>query len=158
MHAGWLNPSLIRRAETTFGRLARPYLPVRGGAGPGDRPARPLGDGRWRYLSLDEPSGYGVAADRCRTALEASGLEVEWTPFVVGGGVGPRLSAAGAGSTRSSGPLTPCRRLRWSSPTWSPSTSRSCASASRTPSWSVTPSGRPIVSPTTGSRAWTRPT
>jgi glycosyltransferase involved in cell wall biosynthesis len=88
VHAGWLNPSVIRRAETTFGRLARPYLPARGGAAPGARPASTPPAGRWRYLSLDEPSGYGVAADRCRAALEASGLEVEWTPFVVGGGWG----------------------------------------------------------------------
>jgi hypothetical protein len=88
LHAGWLNPSMIRRAGTTFGRLARPFLPVRGGAGPGSRPPAAPSAGRWSYLSLDERSGYGVAADRCRAALEESGLEVEWTPFVVGGAWG----------------------------------------------------------------------
>ncbi len=71
-HQGWCTPSAVRRARTTFADLSRPYLPATAGA-------------NWIYLSLDETSGYGVAADRCRTALEDSGVEVDWTPFVPGG-------------------------------------------------------------------------
>jgi glycosyltransferase involved in cell wall biosynthesis len=44
--------------------------------------------GGWSYLSLDESSGYGVAAERCMAALEDSGLVIEWTPFVPGRGWG----------------------------------------------------------------------
>ena len=80
VHAGWCTPSVVRRARTTFANMARPYLATDGTSS----------DGReeWRYLSLDEASGYGVAADRCRAALEGSGLEIEWTPFVPGAGWG----------------------------------------------------------------------
>ncbi|HUI04129.1 MAG TPA: glycosyltransferase [Acidimicrobiales bacterium] len=89
-HEGWCTPSAVRRARTTFADLARPYVP------PGETtPPDPLTAARrepdtqpWMYLSFDEASGYGVAADRCRAALEASGVEVDWTPFVPGGGWG----------------------------------------------------------------------
>jgi glycosyltransferase involved in cell wall biosynthesis len=85
-HAGWCTPSAIRRARTTFADLARPYLDQRddGPSGLGASPDTAAG-ANWIYLSLDETSGYGVAADRCRTALEDSGMEVDWTPFVPGG-------------------------------------------------------------------------
>ena len=96
-HAGWCTPSALRRARSTFADLARPYLPgtalpprrAEPRPGPSD-PAWPAaaGEGEWRYLSLDETSGYGVAADRCRAALEGSGLAVDWTPFVPGGAWG----------------------------------------------------------------------
>ena len=91
-NAAWCTPSAIRRGRSTFADLARPYLPD-AGIGPDGRrgaallpsaPAPPT----WLYLSLDETSGYGVAADRCRSALEESGIEVDWTPFVPGGGWG----------------------------------------------------------------------
>jgi glycosyltransferase involved in cell wall biosynthesis len=89
VHAGWCTPSVLRWARTTFADMARPYL---GSEGPAtDRPGRrgiertPRDDtDAWRYLSFDETSGYGVAADRCRAALEGSGLEIGWTPFVRG--------------------------------------------------------------------------
>jgi glycosyltransferase involved in cell wall biosynthesis len=89
-HAGWCTPCAIRRARTTFADLARPYLPeaapVSGDGGGGT--ASPQRDATWLYLSFDETSGYGVAADRCRSALEDSGVVVDWTPFVPGGGWG----------------------------------------------------------------------
>jgi Glycosyltransferase sugar-binding region containing DXD motif len=88
-HAGWATPSVIRRARTTFAELARPYVPgLAQGATPrpGDTSTSPID--RWLYLSLDEPSGYGIAADRCRAALEESGAEVDWIPFLPGGGWG----------------------------------------------------------------------
>jgi len=81
VHAGWCTPAALRRARTTFADLARPYLLSEG-------PARPGDPNVWHYLSLDEPSGYGIAAERCRAALEASGLEIDWTPFVQGDGWG----------------------------------------------------------------------
>jgi glycosyltransferase involved in cell wall biosynthesis len=40
----------------------------------------------WSYLSFDEDSGYGVAAQRAIAALEASGQPLAWTPFVEGAG------------------------------------------------------------------------
>jgi glycosyltransferase involved in cell wall biosynthesis len=92
VHAGWCTPSVIRRARTTFAEMARPYLGSEGAAvnGSGRSTTDGTSDGRevWRYLALDETSGYGVAADRCRAALEGSGLEIEWTPFVPGAGWG----------------------------------------------------------------------
>lgn len=71
-HSGWSAPRFVRHAQTTLADLARPYLPPRS-----DDPA-----GRWSYLSLDEDSGYGIAGERCMSALEASGLEIDWTPMV----------------------------------------------------------------------------
>lgn len=78
VHGGRCTPSFLRGARTTLADLTRPYLP--------DRAAhRPTGSpGGWSYLSLDEDSGYGVAAQRCMAALEESDLRVEWTPFVPG--------------------------------------------------------------------------
>ncbi|HUA94926.1 MAG TPA: glycosyltransferase, partial [Acidimicrobiales bacterium] len=85
-HAGWCTPSVVRRARTTFADLARPYLSADGPSA-GRTPASGS-EGRapgWLYLSLDEAGGYGTAAERCRGALEASGLELDWTPLVPGG-------------------------------------------------------------------------
>ncbi len=90
-HEGWCTPSAVRRAATTFAELARPYLVDVDSAA--DRatgahvaaPSDAAGADNWIYLSLDETSGYGVAADRCRAALEDSGMEVDWVPFVPGG-------------------------------------------------------------------------
>jgi glycosyltransferase involved in cell wall biosynthesis len=84
-HEGWCTPSAIRRARTTFADLARPYLPESDSGTRGHLAAPPwAAAANWIYLSLDETSGYGVAADRCRTALEDFGVEVDWTPFVPG--------------------------------------------------------------------------
>jgi glycosyltransferase involved in cell wall biosynthesis len=86
-HEGWCAPSAIRRARTTFADLARPYL-AEADSGTGGHVAAPpaTADPNWIYLSLDETSGYGEAADRCMAALEESGVEVDWAPFVPGGG------------------------------------------------------------------------
>jgi glycosyltransferase involved in cell wall biosynthesis len=90
-HAGWCVPSVLRTAPTTLADLARPYLPDPVGRrlrAPKDSSAAssssPAPSSRWGYLSLDEDSGYGIAAQRCIAALETSGLEIEWTPFVPG--------------------------------------------------------------------------
>ena len=98
-HGGRYVPSFVRRARTTLAELARPYLPgppLAVSAGGHAAPARAQGE--WSYLSLDEDSGYGVAAQRCIAALEASGLAVSWTPFVTGPGWGMGYEpAAGSG-------------------------------------------------------------
>jgi glycosyltransferase involved in cell wall biosynthesis len=80
-------PSFVRRGRTTLAELARPYLPgqpLAAGAGAARHPAPAREQDEWSYLSLDEESGYGVAAQRCIAALEESGLAVSWTPFVSG--------------------------------------------------------------------------
>lgn len=88
-HADWCTPSIVRRARTTFCDLARPYLPERGnGAGGSPTGTSAMAPDAWLYLSLDDVSGYGIAAARCRAALEDSGLEVDWIPFVPGDGWG----------------------------------------------------------------------
>jgi glycosyltransferase involved in cell wall biosynthesis len=71
-HAGWCAPRFLHHAQTTLADLARPYLPA-----PPDGRA-----GAWSYISLDEDSGYGIAGERCVSALEGSGLEIDWTPMV----------------------------------------------------------------------------
>jgi glycosyltransferase involved in cell wall biosynthesis len=77
-HGGRCTPSFLRGARTTLADITRPYLPERAAS-------RSTGSAdRWSYLSLDEDSGYGVAAERCMAALEESGLGLEWTPFVPG--------------------------------------------------------------------------
>lgn len=81
-NAGWCTPGALRRARTTMGELARPYLEERGCPGGGVAAADPPRS--WLYFSYDEASGYTVAADRCRAALEQSGQPVDWTPFVRG--------------------------------------------------------------------------
>ncbi len=94
-HAGWCTPSGLRPASTTLADLARPFL--------GD--LEPVDGPRWAYLSLDETSGYGEAADRCRAALEDSGIQLDWTPLVPGDGWGlayepaPPFSAFGGPGT-----------------------------------------------------------
>jgi glycosyltransferase involved in cell wall biosynthesis len=90
-HAGWCTPQFILAARTTLAEIVRPYVPDRPGTGTGPRRAGSRtvpSSGRWSYLSLDEPSGYGVAAERCIMALEDFGLDLDWTPFVPGGGWG----------------------------------------------------------------------
>ena len=39
-----------------------------------------------KYVSLREPSGYGVAARRYLLALTGAGVPVTWTPMVLGSG------------------------------------------------------------------------
>lgn len=91
-HGGWCTPAFVRRGQTTVADLLRPYLPDRAGSSsPAHVTARPPASSAspgdcWSYLSLDEHSGYGIAADRCMAALEESGLQVEWTPFIPGDG------------------------------------------------------------------------
>jgi glycosyltransferase involved in cell wall biosynthesis len=106
-HGGWCTPAVLRHAPTTLAEMVRPYLPD---------PRPPTGrtgvsTTRWRYLSLDERSGYGVAGDRCRTALEESGLEVDWFPFVPGRSWGlgyePAFPLAGRGGTDAAGHKRP---------------------------------------------------
>ncbi|MFZ1062610.1 MAG: glycosyltransferase [Acidimicrobiales bacterium] len=83
-HERWCQPAAIRGARTTFADLAREYVPE---SEPSRANARSLSAdeaSQWIYCLLDEMSGYGVAADRCVDALEASGLEVSWVPFVPG--------------------------------------------------------------------------
>jgi glycosyltransferase involved in cell wall biosynthesis len=82
VHGGWCTPSYLRHARTTLAQLARPFLVDTAGLAEaaGSEPTK----ASWAYLSLDERSGYGVAADRCRSALEASGLDVDWMPFSPG--------------------------------------------------------------------------
>jgi glycosyltransferase involved in cell wall biosynthesis len=94
--ADWCTPPFLGRARTTFSDLARPYLPASGteAARPREPTARPTTSSvrpvtGWTYVSLDEYSGYGVAAARCLAALEDSGLEVSWVPLV--SGTGPTL-------------------------------------------------------------------
>lgn len=94
-HGGWCTPPFVRRASTTLAEIMRPYLPEH--AAP-PRTGQPVISQRanpsvrslrgWNYLSMDESSGYGVAADRCIAALDESGLALDWTPFVPGRGWG----------------------------------------------------------------------
>jgi glycosyltransferase involved in cell wall biosynthesis len=93
-HGGWCTPPFIRRARTTLAEIARPYLTDCSTGVGRRRAARDLtsrstqSPSDWSYLSLDENSGYGVAAERCMAALEETGLAVEWTPFIPGTGWG----------------------------------------------------------------------
>lgn len=73
-HAGWATPSFVRSARSTLAELVRPYLP--------EAPARDAPARHWSYLSTDDVSGYGIAADRCMAALEGAGIEVDWLPYV----------------------------------------------------------------------------
>lgn len=74
VHAGRLTAGQLGRARTTLASLARPFLPPT---------STVVGElGRWRYVSLDEESGYGVSADLCREALEDAGIEVESSPLL----------------------------------------------------------------------------
>lgn len=84
VHERWCTPSVLRRAQTTVARLAQPFLSDSATAAKGTTTIGIPLPNRWLYLSFDGVSGYGVAADRCRAALESSGLEVDWTPFVPG--------------------------------------------------------------------------
>lgn len=90
-HGGWCTPSFLRRAPTTLAEIVRPYLPGRAPTDDvgratfsRDTPSSARSRRNWSYLALDEESGYGVAAERCIGALEASGVAVEWMPFVPG--------------------------------------------------------------------------
>ncbi|MGO9821964.1 MAG: glycosyltransferase [Solirubrobacteraceae bacterium] len=98
VHAGRYLPSFVRGARTTLADMTRQYLPGPAASRPRAWAAAPSvpDTGTWRatepaswsYLSLDQQSGYGVAAQRCIAALEATGLPVSWTPFVSGPGWG----------------------------------------------------------------------
>jgi len=94
-HAGWARPEILRGAESTLADLVRLYLP------PARARAKP--DHRIDYLSLDEASGYGIAARRCVTALAQAGVEVRWHPFgrrsVPGPAYGPVLGLPDAPGT-----------------------------------------------------------
>lgn len=107
VHAGWCTPEVLAISATTLADLARPYLPparlpqrAAGGATvreaaaeratDDEAAAERAADGRaadgraaepWIYCSFDEASGYGTAADRCRAALGASGVDLRWVPF-----------------------------------------------------------------------------
>jgi glycosyltransferase involved in cell wall biosynthesis len=78
VHAGWCTPDVLGRAHTTLGALARPWLAPPPASVPLDE------GGHWQYLSCDDATGYGVAGERCRAALEESGIGVEWTPLMPG--------------------------------------------------------------------------
>ena len=71
-NAGWATPAFVRSARSTLAEMLRPYLPA------SEAPGGP----RWSYLSTDDVSGYGIAADRCMGALEDSGIAVDWLPYV----------------------------------------------------------------------------
>jgi glycosyltransferase involved in cell wall biosynthesis len=98
VHAGRYVPSFVRGARTTLADMTRRYLPDPPASAPpalANAPAAPeMGTSpststtTWSYGSLDEQSGYGVAAQRCIAALEDAGLAVSWTPFVGGPGWG----------------------------------------------------------------------
>jgi len=89
-HADWAEPSFVRSARSTLADMLRPYLP--------ERP--PTRGRRLSYLSTDDVSGYGIAADRCMAALRGAGVEVDWLPHVPEDGTplfyGRGLSAAAA--------------------------------------------------------------
>ena len=106
-HAGWYTPSFVQQARTTLAEIVRPYLADRAARGTSGRSAvsQPApAPSTWGYLSLDESSGYGIAAERCMAALEDSGLQLEWTPLVPGANWGlgyqPAPLAAGAASAQ----------------------------------------------------------
>lgn len=84
VHAAWATPSGARRSRSTWARLVHPYLPgaPRAHGSPAAPAAPTAGPEPWLYLSLDESSGYGVAADRYRDALEDSGQPVDWIPML----------------------------------------------------------------------------
>jgi glycosyltransferase involved in cell wall biosynthesis len=82
-HAGRYIASYVRQARTTLADLTRPCLPAPAPP-PRSRAAAATPAATWRYLSLDEDSGYGVAAMRCLAALEQAGVPVAWTPFAPG--------------------------------------------------------------------------
>lgn len=89
-HVGWTTPSFVRSARTTLAELLRPYL---------DACPTPTGS-PWSYISTDDVSGYGVAADRCMSALQDAGVVLDWLPYIPGSGTStfyaPGLSAAAA--------------------------------------------------------------
>jgi len=89
-HAGWATPSFARSARTTLARLLRPYLCE----------CPPAAGSPWSYISTDDSSGYGVAADRCIGALQDAGVVLDWLPYIPGSRAStfyaPGLSAAAA--------------------------------------------------------------
>ncbi len=89
-HVGWTTPSFVRSARTTLAELLRPYL---------ERVSDP--DRIAVELHLDRRRlGYGVAADRCMSALQDAGVVLDWLPYIPGSGTStfyaPGLSAAAA--------------------------------------------------------------
>jgi len=96
-HGGWFDEIHLPLGASTLAALTRDYLDAgpRRGRGPhrgrsaavdpgSTRQAQPSPRTNWGYLSLDEVSGYGVAGDRCMSALTRAGCEVRWTPFAPG--------------------------------------------------------------------------
>ncbi len=104
-NSAWATPSFLRPARSTLAEMLRPYLP--------ELPAKAARAPRWSYLSTDDVSGYGIAADRCMAALQGAGVEVQWLPYVPDGDSElfyvPGLSAAAApppaGGTRGRRPV-----------------------------------------------------
>jgi len=99
LHGGLCTPSVLRHAQTTISELAAPYLISKAASPAAPSPSARRSDGReppsderglsrtpptWRYVALDERSGYGIAGERCRDALEGAGVDVDWIPFVAG--------------------------------------------------------------------------
>jgi glycosyltransferase involved in cell wall biosynthesis len=120
VHAGLYVPSFVRRARTTLADIVRRYA-----AAPSDGVQNTASDAsvtnEWSYLSLEEDSGYGVAAERCIAALEESGLSVSWTPFVSGAGWGQAYEPMSCGGAELEGVVVahlvaeflPLVRTRW---------------------------------------------
>src|SRR5207248_5679483 len=54
----------------------------------------------WSYISTDDVSGYGIAADRCMRALRDAGVALDWLPYIPDSGTSTfyasGLSAAAA--------------------------------------------------------------
>jgi glycosyltransferase involved in cell wall biosynthesis len=71
-HAGWTTPSFVRSARTTLAQLLRPYLDE----------CPPPARSPWSYISADDVSGYGVAADRCMSALQDADVAMDWLPYI----------------------------------------------------------------------------
>jgi glycosyltransferase involved in cell wall biosynthesis len=90
VHGGRYVASFVRGARTTLADISREYLPApKAAMSRATEPGEPMRRATsWNYISLDECSGYGVAAERCIAALEDSGVAVSWTPFVSGPGWG----------------------------------------------------------------------
>jgi glycosyltransferase involved in cell wall biosynthesis len=76
VHAGEFTEERIRALDTTYNLAARTHLPRQ----------REAATSRARncveYISIDEDSGYGIAARRLILALEEAEVNVQWAPYV----------------------------------------------------------------------------
>jgi hypothetical protein len=77
VHGGRLTAHQLARSRTTLGSLVRPFLPATG------VPRTELG--RWRYVSLDEETGYAISANQRREAFEEALVDLDWMPLLPGG-------------------------------------------------------------------------